>query len=223
MKLDVRADMIDQMVEIPSGKIGLRDDRKNRQWDVEIAGFRMACHTVTQDLYFVVMGQRPSVFMADKAPVENVSWHDAVDFCNQLSGQMGFAACYIVDELVSIDASADGFRLPSEAEWQYACQAGGRQVRYGELDDIAWYEGNSGAMPHEVGRKRANAWGLYDMLGNVWEWCWDVYDAETYGSYRIFRGGGWADRERSCLATNRRRSHPTYTIDDLGFRVVRNL
>ncbi|MBL1421746.1 MAG: formylglycine-generating enzyme family protein [Alphaproteobacteria bacterium] len=211
------------MVEIPSGKISLRDDRKDSRWDVEIAEFKMARYAVTQDLYFAVTGQNPSVFLADHAPVENVSWHDAIDFCNQLSEQMGFEPCYIVNELVGIDASANGFRLPNEAEWQYACQAGGRDVRYGELHDIAWYEGNSGAVLHDVGQKLANAWGVYDMLGNVWEWCWDVYDAEVYGDYRIFRGGGWADRERSCLATNRRRSHPTYAIDDLGFRVARNL
>ena len=223
MKLDIRANMLNQMVEIPSGKIGLRDDRKDSQWEVEIAGFRMACQPVTQDLYFAVTGQNPSIFKADKAPVESVSWYDAVDFCNLLSEQMGFAPCYVVNEVVSFDVAADGFRLPHEAEWQYACQAGGKLVRYGALDDIAWYEGNSGGMLHIVGQKQANVWGLFDMLGNVWEWCWDVYDAEVYGSYRIFRGGGWADRERSCLATNRRRSHPTYAIDDLGFRVARNL
>ena len=77
---------------------------------------------------------------------------------------------------------------------------------------------------HDIGSKEANNWGLYDMLGNVWEWCSDKYDETVYGTYRIFRGGGWNDAERGCLATNRRRSHPTaFKIDDLGFRLAKNL
>ncbi len=74
-----------------------------------------------------------------------------------------------------------------------------------------------------MGQKEPNQWGLYDMLGNVWEWCWDVYDEKVYGTYRIFRGGGWNDTERGCLASNRRRSHPTFQIDDLGFRIAQSI
>jgi formylglycine-generating enzyme required for sulfatase activity len=118
---------------------------------------------------------------------------------------------------------ADGYRLPAEAEWQYACQAGKTAIRYGELDKIAWYKENANGSTHEVGTKQPNAWGLYDMLGNVWEWCSDIYDETVYGSYRIFRGGGWFDEARGCMATNRRRSHPiSFKIDDLGFRIARN-
>lgn len=116
-----------------------------------------------------------------------------------------------------------GYRLPSEAEWEYACRAGTDGPRYGDIDSIAWYRENSGGYIHPVGQKQPNAWGLYDMLGNVWEWCSDQYDPVVYGSYRIFRGGGWADAERGCLATNRRRSHPTFQIDDLGFRLAQSL
>lgn len=118
---------------------------------------------------------------------------------------------------------SNGYRLPTEAEWEYACRAGTQGARYGELDAIAWYRDNSGGRTHDVGRKQPNGWGLHDMLGNVWEWCVDQYDPAVYGSYRVFRGGGWADVERGCLATNRRRSHPTFAIDDLGFRVARSL
>ncbi|WP_152495388.1 formylglycine-generating enzyme family protein, partial [Dehalobacter sp. UNSWDHB] len=91
------------------------------------------------------------------------------------------------------------------------------------VNKIAWYKENSEGRTHEVGTKEPNAWGLYDMLGNVWEWCWDIYDEKVYGPYRIFRGGGWFDPERGCLATNRRRGHPTFRIDDLGFRLAKSL
>lgn len=98
-----------------------------------------------------------------------------------------------------------------------------KAIRYGDIDEIAWYRQNSGGQTHEVGTKQPNEWGLFDMIGNVWEWCSDIYDEETYGRYRIFRGGGWNDEPRSCMATNRRRSHPvSFRIDDLGFRLARN-
>ena len=134
--------------------------------------------------------------------------------------------CYIFDtnEEIIFDHTTNGFRLPTEAEWEYACKAGSTGARYGNLDDIAWYKKNSEGRTHDVGEKEPNAWGLYDMLGNVWEWCSDIYDAEVYASYRIFRGGGWCDEERSVMATTRRRIHPLkFKIDDLGFRVARNL
>lgn len=119
--------------------------------------------------------------------------------------------------------AADGYRLPTDAEWQYACKAGTSGYRYGQIDDIAWYADNSDGRIHDVGGKAPNPWGLFDMLGNVWEWCWDLYDEDMYGSYRILRGGGWAESERGCGATVRRRSHPTFTIDDLGFRLARSI
>jgi len=124
---------------------------------------------------------------------------------------------------IVFNQSVDGFRLPTEAVWEYACKAGTTGIRYAELDLIAWYKDNSEQTTHNVGQKEPNAWGLYDMLGNVWEWCSDLYDTEVYGSYSIFRGSGWCDEERSVMATTRRRSHPSkFRIDDLGFRVARN-
>lgn len=195
------------MVTIPEGEITLRDDRIKSQWKVLIPAFLISRYPVTQDLYFQLTGKSPSVFKGGNLPVENVSWHEAINFCELLSKQEGGSA----------------YRLPTEAEWEYACKAGTAGARYGDIDQIAWYKGNSKGKSHEVGLKQPNEWGLYDMLGNVWEWCSDLYDESEYGSYRIFRGGGWNDEARGCLSTNRRRSHPTsFRIDDLGFRLARN-
>lgn len=217
----------EQLVEIPSGEIELRDDRTKQTWTVEIESFLIAKFPVTQDLYFEITKESPSTFKGNRKPVETVSWKDAVIFCNSLSAKTGFKPCYSFNtetEEIAFDSKADGFRLPTEAEWEYACKAGTTGIRYGEIDLIAWYKDNSGKTTHPVGMKEPNAWGLYDMLGNIWEWCSDIYDETVYGSYRIFRGGGWYDEARGCMATNRRRSHPTsFKIDDLGFRIARNM
>lgn len=215
----------DGMVLIPEGDIRMRDDRKKCIWQVHVRPFLLHRHPVTQACYMAVTGGNPSVFTGDGHPMDSVSWLEAVAFCNALSQREGLPAYYEVQgEHVTPDASGSiGYRLPTEAEWQYACQTGTDDVRYGELDEIAWFARNAGGSTHPAGLKRPNAWGLHDMLGNVWEWCWDLYDEKVYGSYRIFRGGGWSDEERGCLATNRRRGHPTFRIDDLGFRVARSI
>jgi formylglycine-generating enzyme required for sulfatase activity len=158
-------------------------------------------------------------------PAVGVSWNDAVRFCNALSERAGLAPAYRLaagGDAVDRIARADGYRLPTEAEWEYACRAGTTGPHYGPLDEIAWYRRNSGDSLHEVGTKQPNAWGLHDMIGNVWEWCWDRYDPEVYGSYRVLRGGGWFDEHWSCRASVRRRSHPTLQLDDVGFRVARS-
>jgi formylglycine-generating enzyme required for sulfatase activity len=215
-----------QLVEIPDGKIALRDDRTKQKWTVEIASFLIAKFPVTQDLYFDITNETPSTIKGNKRPVETITWKEAVIFCNLLSEKSGLKSCYTItdeNEEITFDRTANGFRLPTEAEWEYACKAGQTGIRYGELNNIAWYKDNSSMTSHIVGQKEPNAWGLYDMLGNVWEWCSDIYDETVYGSYRIFRGGGWADQERSVMATTRRRSHPLkFKIDDLGFRIARN-
>ena len=201
-----------QLAEIPKGEITLRDDRIDRQWTVEIKAFLLSKYQVTQKQYFDITAHSTCQFQGENHPVENVSWKDAVHFCRMLSDSEG------------IDPDGPyGYRLPTEAEWEYACRAGTAGIRYGEIDKIAWYKSNSEGTTHSVGLKEPNPWGLYDMLGNVWEWCSDIYDETEYGSYRIFRGGGWNDEDRGCMATNRRRSHPVaFRIDDLGFRIARN-
>ncbi|WP_447033950.1 formylglycine-generating enzyme family protein [Streptomyces hypolithicus] len=203
----------------------LSDRRTQRSWSVELAPYHLAPFPVTQALYAQLTGQRPSTAHGDRLPVEGVSWWDAVRFCNALSERDGFTPAYDVQaeaEGIEWDASADGYRLPTEAEWEHACRAGTTGPRYGALDEIAWYRGNSGERIHDVGGKAPNPWGLHDMLGNVWDWCWDIYDAEVYGTYRVLRGGGWFDEHWSCRASARRRSHPAYQVDDVGFRLARS-
>ena len=214
------------MIGVPAGEIELRDDRIKHKWKVQIKPFLLSGYPVTRDIYYSITQKSPFSFKSDEKPVENVSWNDAVHFCNLLSQKSGLRECYYINSEnndVIYDSESNGYRLPSEAEWEYACRAGTTEVRYGEIDKIAWYLENSEGRTHEVGKKEPNAWGFYDMLGNVWEWCWDIYDENVYGSYRIFRGGGWNDPARGCLASNRRRSHPTFQIDDLGFRLARSV
>lgn len=216
-----------QMVQIPSGQIELRDDRTKQNWTVKIDSFLLSKFAVTQELYSDIIEENPSFFKSPRSPVETVSWKEAVIFCNSLSEKTGLTPCYKISdesEAINFDKNSNGFRLPTEAEWQYACQAGTKEIRYGELGLIAWYKVNSEKATSAVGLKMPNEWGLYDMLGNVWEWCNDIYDKTVYGSYRIFRGGGWCDEERSVMATTRRRSHPiNFKIDDLGFRIAKNI
>jgi len=134
-----------------------------------------------------------------------------------------------------VNASANGYRLPTEAEWEYACRAG-TTTAYNTGDTIsaddAWYSANSGSKTHEVGLKPANAWGLYDMHGNVWEWCWDWYGSSLsdgtdpvgpgLGSSRVKRGGGWCDVAQNLRSACRSRTYPWDRDDYLGFRLVRN-
>lgn len=178
------------------------------------------------ELYYAVSNKPLIALDAAQQPVVNISWNDAISFCNLMSQRTGLKECYSISndsETIVCDWQSDGYHLPSEAEWQYACKAGTTAYRYGKLDRIAWYKDNSGEQIHVVGAMEPNAWGLYDMPGNVWEWCWDdLYNEEVYGSYRIFRGGSWAEEARGCGASCRRRSHPTFYIDDLGFRLARS-
>ncbi|MCR8644269.1 formylglycine-generating enzyme family protein [Paenibacillus sp. N1-5-1-14] len=214
------------MIHIPKGEESMRDDRKKTQWKVEVQPFQLGIFPVTRGLYNSLMGESAVNTDEIDKPQVNISWQDAIAFCNHFSRKMGLTVCYSISDdgrTVTCDWGADGYRLPTEAEWQYACKAGTTSYVYGELDRIAWYDENSGGSAHEVGGKEPNPWGLYDMLGNVWEWCWDVYDKEVYGTYRVFRGGSWAEQSRGCGSTCRRRSHPTFAIDDLGFRLARSI
>ncbi|KXY78661.1 MULTISPECIES: formylglycine-generating enzyme family protein [Bacillus] len=214
------------MVNIPKGEVVLRDDRIKKEWQVQIKPFLLAKYVVTMEVYDAIINSTCNDYKNSNKPVVNISWHDAITFCNSLSKTAGLTEFYSIQDdgkKVSCYLHSNGYRLPSEAEWQYACKAGAPGYTYGELQKIAWYNENSNGQIQDVGKKEPNAWGLYDMLGNVWEWCYDLYDEKVYGSYRIFRGGSWAEEARGCGATCRRRSHPTFHIDDLGFRLARSI
>ena len=180
--------------------------------------FELGKHEVTQAEWEAVMGSNPSRFdeCGGDCPVERVSWDDVQEFIGRLNALEGEAR----------------YRLPTEAEWEYAARAGTSGDRYGgDLDAIAWYDGNSGGGTHPVGQKAPNAWGLHDMLGNVWEWVQDWYgpypggsvtdpQGPASGSARVGRGGGWVFDARSCRASDRIILTPGFRYY-LGFRLLR--
>ncbi|MCC5828726.1 MAG: SUMF1/EgtB/PvdO family nonheme iron enzyme [Phycisphaeraceae bacterium] len=180
--------------------------------------FYMGIYPVTQAQYLAVMGKSPSLFKGDSNPVEMVSWDDAQQFCEHLSSRIGRQV-----------------RLPTEAEWEYACRAGTTASRYGNLNAIGWFDGNSGGTTHPVGAKRANAWGLHDTIGNVWEWCEDNWHGDYNGApldgsawagnkaARVVRGGSWSYIPRYCRSSYRSRFGPGICIYAIGFRVVVDL
>lgn len=203
---------------------GTKREKVIREEFVIVQSFSLLKIPVTNELYHYVMEMDYDVQTKD-FPVVNVSWTDAIKFCNILSEKLSLETCYTlnsVSEKIAVDDSKNGFRLPTEAEWQYACRANTKGYRYGSIEEIAWYEENSAGRLSEVKRKKENDFGLFDMIGNVWEWCFDLYDEERYGNYRIFRGGSFASEERACGATSRRKSFPEFRMDDLGFRIAKN-
>ena len=182
--------------------------------EVEITrGFWMGQTDVTQAAYRKVTGQSPSDFKGGLRPVEQVTWTEASDYCQ-----------------------AVGLRLPTEAQWEYAARAGTTTSMYGELDQIAWYDKNSGLSTHDVKTKLPNAWGLYDMLGNVWEWVADWYDESYYnkspardpsgptaGTQRVLRGGSWDVDPQVVRASYRSWVEPGYRVNNFGFRCAGEL
>ncbi|KAA0259649.1 MAG: hypothetical protein EDM75_08215 [Chlorobiota bacterium] len=187
--------------------------------------FEVAKIEATQELWESVMGSNPSNFKGSKKPVEEVSWYDAVEFCNKLSEKEGLQKAYSGSgDNIKCDFSANGYRLPTEAEWEYAARGGNQSKGYeysgsSDLDDVGWYYDNSGRETKEVGRKQPNELGLYDMSGNVWEWCWDIYSDS--GSNRVKRGGSWLDYADDCRVADRGNDDPDSRGDINGFRLVR--
>ncbi|MFZ9856168.1 MAG: formylglycine-generating enzyme family protein, partial [Limisphaerales bacterium] len=183
-------------------------------------GFWLSDHETTQAEYQAVMGDNISWFRGDTLPVEQVSWDDAVLYCQKLTERERAAGRITAQQ---------AYRLPTEAEWEYAARAGTTGIRYGELDAIAWYIGNSGSQTRPVKQKQPNAWGLYDMMGNVWEWCGDWYGeypigsmtdpvGPALGSYRVCRGGSWFYSARGVRSAKRVRNEPAFRMNFLGFR-----
>jgi len=217
--------------------------------------FYLGVREVTQAQYEAVMGNNPSWFSAngggrdkvagqstDRYPVENVSWLDAVQLCNKLSDKERKKPFYEIDgkDIRVPDWNGQGYRLPTEAEWEYACRANASTpTRYSfglyaaELGESGWFEGNSENRTHPVGQKKPNGFGLYDMHGNVWEWCWDWYGEGYYNqsaaddptgpaeaSHRVIRGGSWGSGPRIARSALRDWYVPGLRFNDLGFRLV---
>ncbi|MCR5621813.1 MAG: SUMF1/EgtB/PvdO family nonheme iron enzyme [Treponema sp.] len=192
--------------------------------------FILATTEVTQELYEAVTTSAPSANKGKSLPVENVRWLDAVAFCNRLSTMHGLTPCYSVRgstdtatwknykaNNVVWDTDADGWRLPTEAEWLLAADDGHTYSGSNNIKEVAWYDGNSSGKTHEAASKRPNAKGIYDMTGNVGEWCWD-----TYGSMRVVRGGDWNNSAEGCDISNSSSYAPDGHNKYLGFRVARN-
>jgi len=241
-----------EMVWISSGSF----DRDGNTITIS-SGFYMGKYEVTQEQYEAVMGTNHSFFSSNpaagetqgKRPVERVTWFDAIEFCNKLSEQEGLTPVYtitnrnpttgypITDATVTAIWSNNGYRLPTEAQWEYACRAGTMTDWYfsdeeSKLDSYAWYDNNSSNRTHQVGVKLPNAWGLYDMHGNVWEWCWDWYGdypagaqsdpmGASSGTDRVLRGGSWSSSAGGTRSASRGCMNPAYELIDVGFRVVR--
>ena len=234
-----------EMILVPAGKFmmgGDKHDSEEPPHEVTVPSFYIGKFQITQKQWQAVMGNNPSHFKGDDLPVESVSWQDAQSFCEKLRAMTERA-----------------YRLPSEAEWEYACRAGTTGDYAGKLDEMGWYGNNSGkkvidaadlwkqdndkyyeriyangCQTHPVGQKKANAFGLYDMHGNLWEWCEDLWHANYDGApkdgsawtdggnskVRVLRGGSWGDDGDSCHSASRDLLAPDYRSDLVGFRVV---
>jgi formylglycine-generating enzyme required for sulfatase activity len=205
---------------------------------VTVSSFLIGKYEVTQKEWQEVMGYNPSYSEGDNRPVESITWYDAVEFCNKLSEKEGLTPAYTINGFdVSCNWSANGYRLPTEAEWEYAAKGGKKSKNYkysgsDNIDDVAWYDANSDGRSHDVGTKAPNELGIYDMSGNVWEWCWDWYGSYSSspssnprgpnsGSSRVDRGGSWSYYDGSCRVAYRNYRSPGDSLDVFGFRIVR--
>lgn len=209
--------------------------------NVTVSAFYIGKFEVTQKEWNAIMLRNPSLYKGDNLPVETVNWYDVVEYCNKKSLKEGLKPCYIGEgNNITCDFRADGYRLPTEAEWEYACRGGAKSHNYrysGSNDpvEVAWFEVNAEDKTHPVGQKKANELGIYDMSGNAWEWCWDWYDKNYYqtgpvenpagptaGDIRIYRGGGAGSNFTWVRCTGRYSYNPLFKHWFVGFRVVKN-
>ncbi len=235
-----------EMVLIPSGDFQMGSpenemERESNEGPVHSVTltypFYISRYEITQAQWEAVMGTNPGFFKENDRPVQNVSWIDCAQFCNTLSSLKGKNPVYDESDW-SLILSADGFRMPTEAEWEFACRAGsttryfwGIDSEHAAVGDYAWYYNNADMQPHPIGEKLPNPWELFDINGNVWEWCSDWYGAypdearidpfgpET-GTERVVRGGGWESEPFELRSASRERLAPEETFGNLGLRIV---
>ena len=233
------------MVLIAGGKFSMGDPTEvdAPPHEVVVRSFLMDRNLVTQEQFQKITGANPSRWKGDKNPVEQLRWADALAYCNLRSEREGLTPCYnLKSEQCNFEAT--GYRLPTEAEWEYACRAGTTTAYFfgdtpAKISTYAWHDKNADGHPHPVGQKQPNPWGLYDMTGNVWEWCNDNYQVDYYtisprenphgpptGTNKVLRGGAWRFSADNCRSGYRYNESPgaadvCFGYDIYGFRCVR--
>lgn len=257
-KKEITREIAENMVLISEGtfKIGSSNGDKDEKpvREVFLEEYFISKYEVTQKQWMGIMGNNPSYFHeCENCPVEGVHWYDAVLFCNVLSDASGLGPYYIIDStttdtnnhnfydhmkwVVSINDNAKGYRLPTEAEWEHAAANFSDFIYAGSdsVDKVAWTLFSANGFTHPVGQKQPNDFGLYDMSGNVWEWCYDWYSRDYYekgenknpkgtekGGLRVIRGGGWKAHPAHARVSNRGKEGADNTTSFTGFRIVRN-
>lgn len=234
---------VHEMVQIEGGnfQMGSEDGKINEKpvHSVTVSSFFIGRYPVTQKEWMVIMESNPSHFKGDNKPIENVSWYEAVEFCNKLSEKEGFIPVYAINGTnVSCNWQANGYRLPTEAEWEYAARGGNQSKGYTysgskNLNEVGWYNNNSDSETKNIGFKSPNQLGVYDMSGNVAEWCWDWYEeyncsslnphGASEGHCRVIRGGNYSSYDFYCRITRRSSSSPNNRSDVIGIRLAMTL
>ena len=230
-----------EMALLPGGSFTMGSDASDEVDEpphkVSIGPFCIDTHEVTQAEYERLMGKNPSLWKDPKNPVEQIRWSQAAAYCNARSREEGLRPAY--DEATwACDFAATGYRLPTAAEWEYACRAGTATACFfgsspSKLGDYAWFRDNCMRTPQAVGGKLPNPWGLYDLYGNVWEWCHDFYAEDYYkrspesdprgpakSETRVIRGGAWSSKASQCRSSYRDQEYPEFK--DVCFAADRN-
>ena len=233
---------ITNFILVKGGRFIMGSNEKKDEFphNVTVSSFFISKYEVTQKEWIKIMKNNPSAFKGDDLPVENISWLDAIDYCNKISLKEGLKPCYSdKNGDIICDWTANGYRLPTEAEWEYAAKGGIQSKGYifsgsNDVNTVAWFENNA-TQTQKIGTKKPNELGLYDMSGNVFEWCWDGYDENYYFSKQNFnpkgyenkwvkvaRGGCWNYNSDYCKNARRAKCDRNGKWNNTGLRVVRN-